>query len=382
MHVNRMLSINSDSEHSFFLWGPRQTGKSTYLRATFKDALFIDLLDASEFRRFSQEPNLLRAEANQNSCIVIDEIQKVPTLLDEVQKLIVERQIRFGLCGSSARKLRRGHANLLGGRAIRYEMFGLVSAELNTHFDLVKIINRGNLPVHYFSEEHKLLVRSYVADYLKEEIANEGLVRNLPSFSQFLDLSALSDTEVVAYSSFARDVGVAVNTVREYFQIMVDTLLCRFVPAYTKRPKRRTIQSPKFYFANVGVVNFLAKRGEILPGSESFGKAFENFVCHELHAYASYSQRYFAIAYWRLTTGIEVDFILGDMQYAVECKATAKVQSDHLKNLRELKTDYPNVRQCILVCLESRERLTDDGILILPINSFLDRLWQGSLALD
>jgi predicted AAA+ superfamily ATPase len=312
--------------------------------------------------------------------VILDEIQKVPSLLDEVQRLIVDEKIRFGLCGSSARKLRRGHANLLGGRALRYEMLGLTSHELDTNFDLQRLVNRGNLPLHYFSDEFLDLQRSYVADYLKEEIAAESLVRNLPSFSQFLDLSALSDCELVSYSTFARDVGVAVNTIREYFQILVDTLLCRFVPAYTKKAKRRTTNAPKFYFDNVGIVNCLAKRRQLMPGSEGFGKALENVICHELHAHSSYSGAHFDISYWRLTTGVEVDFILGDMQVAIECKASSKTHGDHLKNLRQLTTDFPKVKRKIVVSLESSSRTTDDDIEILPVAEFLDRLWKGDFV--
>jgi uncharacterized protein len=371
--------IPPKSPHSFFLWGPRQTGKSTYLKQRFPSANYIDLLDSQIFRSLTENPSLLREkiQVSPQDVVILDEIQKVPPLLDEVQRLIVNEKIRFGLCGSSARKLRRGHANLLGGRALRYEMFGLVSGELGSRFDIQTMANRGNLPVHYFSDECPALLRAYVADYLKEEIAAEGLVRNLPSFSQFLDLSALSDCELVSYSSFARDVGVAVNTVREYFQILIDTLLCRYVSAYTKRAKRRTVNGPKFYFDNVGIVNSLSRRSNIEIKSEAFGKAFENIICHELHAHSSYTGNGYDISYWRLTTGVEVDFVLGDMHTAIECKASSKIHSDHLKNLRQLAADFPKVKRRIVVSLESSPRKTDDQIEILPVQEFLKALWAG-----
>ncbi len=382
MQIKRLLKIQEASAHSFFLWGPRQTGKSTYLRNRFPEALFIDLLDSQEFRQLTENPGLLRQRIRSNPAqlVILDEIQKVPALLDEVQRLIVEQKMRFGLCGSSARKVRRGHANLLGGRALRYEMFGLVSAELGSEFDLNRMLNRGHLPVHYFSEEFPALQRAYVGDYLKEEIAAEGLVRNLPSFSQFLDLAAMSDCELVSYSSFARDVGVAVNTVKEYFQILIDTLLCRYVPAYSKNSKRRTILAPKFYFDNVGVVNSLCKRTNIVEKTEVFGKAFENFICHELHAHSSYSQAGYDISFWRLTTGVEVDFILGDMHTAIECKASSKIHGDHLKNIRQLYQDYPKIKRRIVVSLESNSRTTDDNIEIMPVHHFLNALWAGELS--
>ncbi len=381
MNINRLLTIESRSLHSFFLWGPRQTGKSTYLLQHFPEAYYIDLLNSQSFRSLAQNPNLLAdlVRPHPGKIVLIDEIQKVPDLLDEVQRLIVREGIKFGLCGSSARKLRRGHANLLGGRALRYEMFGLVSAELGPFFKLETYINRGNLPIHYFSEEFPSLLRSYVGDYLKEEIAAEGLVRNLPAFSQFLDLSALSDTEIVSYSTFARDVGVAVNTIKEYFQILVDTMLCRFVPDYIKRSKRRTIQAPKFYFANVGVVNILTKRSNIQPNSELYGKALENIICHELYAYSSYSGKNFDISYWRLTTGVEVDFILDEMRVAIECKSSQKLSSHHLKNIRNLKEDFRNIEKMFVISLDPHKRITEDGIEILPIASFLTALWQGEI---
>jgi uncharacterized protein len=197
---------------------------------------------------------------------VIDEVQRVPALLDEVHWLIENHGLRFALCGSSARRVKRGHANLLGGRALRHELFGLVSAEIGADFDVVRAVNHGFLPRHYLSGRPEALLRSYVSDYLKEEIAAEGLVRNLAAFSDFLSAAALSDAEIVNFANVSQECGVSKPTVREHFEILVDTLLGRFLRAYVKRPKRRVIQAPKFYFADVGVVNQLARRGRIEPG--------------------------------------------------------------------------------------------------------------------
>lgn len=311
--------------------------------------------------------------------VVIDEIQKVPALLDEVHWLIENRNIVFALCGSSARKLRRGHANLLGGRALRFELFGLVSQELGKDFELTRVLNHGYLPRHYCAENPRRLLNSYLSDYLKEEIAAEGLVRNLPSFSSFLDVASLSDTELINFSTIARDCGVSSHTIKEYFQILVDTLLGAWLPAYRKKPKRRVIGAPKFYFADVGVVNHLAKRKNIEPGSELFGKAFENWVFHELRAHSHYSELDYELSYWRLASGIEVGFIVNDMEAAIEVKATKNVTSDHLKGLRNLKQDHPKISKRLIVCLESKERSTDDGIVIMPAHVFARRLWQGEL---
>jgi len=218
-----------------------------------------------------------------------------------------------------------------------------------------------------------------VTDYLKEEIAQEGLTRNLPAFSAFLTSAALSDGDLVNFSTIARDCGVSSVTVKSYFEILVDTLLGEFLPAYTKRPKRRVIGAPKFYFADVGVVNILARRGRLQPGGELFGKAFESWVRHELKAFSLYRERFFDVSYWRLASGIEVDFIVDDMAAALEAKATARVKSDDLVGLRQLAVDQPRVRRRMIVCLEPKSRMTGDGILVLPWRSFRDRLWSGEL---
>jgi predicted AAA+ superfamily ATPase len=378
----RFLNLPKAGVETFFLWGPRQTGKTTLLQATYPDALRIDLLKAEEYRRYLQNPEALRAHFEAGGLpaqIVIDEIQKVPQLLDEVHWLHEHRGTRFALCGSSARKVKRGHANLLGGRAVRYELHGLTAMEIGKEFELTRILNHGYLPTIYLADSPIRLLNGYVADYLKEEIAAEGLVRNLPTFSEFLNVAALSDAEIVNFSTIARDCGVSSHTIKGYFQILEDTLLGKWLPAYRKRPKRRVIGAPKFYFADVGVVNYLARRGSLQPGSELFGKAFENWVFHELSAHNSYKEKFATLSYWRLASGIEVDFIVNDMEIAIEAKATAKVTSDHLKNLRSLVEDQPRVKQRVLVSLESPSRKTEDGILLLPPWDFCQRLVAGDM---
>jgi predicted AAA+ superfamily ATPase len=223
------------------------------------------------------------------------------------------------------------------------------------------------------------LLEAYVGDFLKEEIAAEGLVRNLPVFSGFLDAASLGDGEIVNFSNLARECGVSSHTVKGHFAILEDTLLGRWLSAYRKRPKRRVIAAPKFYFADVGIVNRLARRGELSRGSELYGKAFENWVFHELTAYNAYTERYAMLAYWRLASGIEVDFVVNDMDVAIEAKASARITSDHLKGLRQLVRDHRRVRRRIVVCLEPRARRTDDGIEILPAATFVRRLAAGEI---
>jgi predicted AAA+ superfamily ATPase len=382
---HRDLTLPKPGTETFFLWGPRQTGKSTLLKKTYPDSRWLDLLKADEFRRYLTHPERLRQEIETEGSsprmqIVIDEIQKIPALLDEVHWLIENRGLHFALCGSSARKVKRGAANLLGGRAMRYELHGLTASELGREFDLDRMLNRGYLPRIYESSRPKRMLDAYVADYLKEEVAAEGLVRNLPTFSDFLDVAALSDGEIVNFSNIARECGVSSHTTKSHFQILEDTLLGCWLPAYRKRPKRRVIRAPKFYFVDVGVVNRLARRGALLPGSELYGKAFENWVFHELSAFASYQGFDGDLSYWRLASGIEVDFVLGDIQVAIEAKSSARITRVHLQGLRCLLDDHPRVGRRVVVCREPRARKTDDGIEILPVATFVRRLWAGDLA--
>lgn len=382
---HRNLTLPRAGTESFFLWGPRQTGKSTLLKETYGDRRWVDLLKAEEFRRYLVRPELLRQELEAETPsprqqIVVDEIQKVPALLDEVHWLIENRGLHFALCGSSARKVKRGAANLLGGRAMRYELHGLSASELGREFDIDRMLNHGYLPRIYAASRPRRMLDAYIADYLKEEVAAEGLVRNLPTFSDFLDVAALSDGEIVNFSNIARECGVSNHTTKSHFQILEDTLLGRWLPAYRKRPKRRVIHAPKFYFVDVGVVNRLARRGELFPGSELYGKAFENWVFHELSAFLSYRDFDGDLCYWRVASGIEVDFVLGDMQVAVEAKSSERITRDHLKGIRSLVEDHPRVGRRIVVCQEPRARKTGDGIEILPVSTFVRRLWTGDLA--
>jgi len=242
-----------------------------------------------------------------------------------------------------------------------------------------RMLNHGYLPRIYLAGRSDRLLDSYVADYLKEEVAAESLVRSLPTFSNFLDIAALSDGEIVNFSNVARECGVSSHTTKSYFQILEDTLLGRWLPSYRRRAKRRVIGSPKFYFVDVGVVNRLARRGEILPGSELYGKAFENWVFHELTAYNSYRESGQPLSYWRLASGIEVDFIVGRMKAGIEAKSATRITTDHLKGLRALIQDHTGVERRIVVCREPRARKTEDGIEILPAAAFVRRLWDGDL---
>lgn len=378
MFTRKQTLIDAEN-HSIFLWGARQTGKSTLLKEIYPNAIWFDLLLSDVYERLSKNPSVLRetilAQPDTN-LVIIDEIQRIPELLNEVHWLITNEKKQFVLSGSSSRKIIRGGYNLLGGRALRYELYPLVSSEI-PNFDLLRALNNGLLPRHYLAANAKKLLSAYIGNYLKDEIAAEAKIRNIQSFSRFLEAAAFSNGEMVNYTNIAADCGVSAPTVKEYFQILEDTLIGRFVPSYQKKPKRRVITAPKFYFFDVGIVNYLLKRGKIEIGSEVFGNAFEHFIYHEIYAHSQYSGLEYPISYWRTASQIEVDFILGDNEVAVEVKSTTNVSSRHLSGLKSFAEEY-KTKQLILVCNESMPRLVD-GILVLPWNVFLQKLWGGEV---
>lgn len=377
----RKQSFSNLGRDSCFLWGARQTGKSTLLKEIFPLSPKYDLLLSSEFGRLQLHPSLMLEEIQAsppvNIPVIIDEVQKIPQLLDDVQWLIVNKNIQFILCGSSARKLKRAGANLLGGRAIRYELFPLVFPEI-PDFDLLRALNNGLIPRHYLSDNADLLLEAYVGEYLKEEIAQEALTRNIPAFSRFLEAAAFSNGDIVVYNNIASECGVSAPTVKEYFDILVDTLIGRFLPAFQKKPKRRIVHAPRFYYFDVGLANFLLKRKNIVPKSEAFGKAFEHFIFQELIAHSHYSGLKYPISYWHTTSNLEVDFILGDHEIALEVKGVDFVDSHHMKGIKAFQEEY-TTKQSIIVSLDAKPRKLNNGILVLPWSIFLQKLWNGEL---
>ena len=375
----RKQKFEGSVSESFFLWGPRQTGKSTLLKALYPDSLWFDLLLTDVFERFHRNPSQLREiimATQPVKPVVIDEIQKMPVLLDEIHWLIENNNIRFILSGSSPRKIIRSQANLLGGRALRYELFPLVSNEI-PDFDLLRALNNGLLPRHYLSENPKKLISAYIGNYLRDEIMAEARIRNVTTFSRFLEVAAFSNGEMVNYSNIASECSISAPTVKEYFRILEDTLTGRFLPSFQKRPKRRVILAPKFYYFDVGIVNYLLKRGKIEPGSEMFGNAFEHFIYQELVAHSHYSGIQYPMYYWRTTSQIEIDFVLGDHEVAIEVKSTANANPRHAKGLKKFADEY-KVKKQILVTNDSFPR-QKDNTLVLPWNIFLQKLWAGEI---
>ena len=375
MNVKRKIDLLKILEKkSCFLFGPRQTGKTWLIRNTLQGHRVYDLLDSEVYLTLSRSPKRMREEYMPgDTIIVIDEIQKLPVLLDEVHLMIERYGVHFLLTGSSARKLRRGGVNLLGGRARSRHLHPFVREELGEDFNLPTALNRGLLPSIYFSDEPDEDLQAYAGDYLKEEIAAEGLTRNIPAFSRFLQVAALCNGQLINYSKISNDAQVARSTVQEYFGILRDTLVGYDLPAWKQSLKRKPISTSKFYLFDIGVVRFLQNRSRINPGSPEFGEAFETYLFHELRTYSDYTKRA-PLAYWRSQSGYEVDFILDD-RLAVEVKATSRVSERDLRGLRALREDS-RFQHYLVVCLEPRSR-TVDGIRILPWDRFLSGLWGG-----
>lgn len=379
--LKRFITKDNFLNESYFLFGARQTGKSTLLWELFPGATFYDLLENNTFGRLQRNPSLLRQDLEMlepGSLVIIDEIQNLPELLNEVQWLIVRKGHRFILSGSSARKLRRSGVNLLGGRAILQTLYPFVSHEI-PDFDIVRAVNQGMIPRHYLATEKDYwdLLQAYVSVYLKEEIKAESLVRNLSTFNRFLEAAAFTDGEMVNYNNIATDCGVDAKTAKEYFSILEETLIGYMVPAYTKTVKRKVRRSPKFYFFDVSIPNYLLGRRMMQPGSDNFGHAFEHLIIQELIAYLGYRRIQNALSYWHTYNGYEVDAVLGDADVAIEIKATSEVHSRHLHGLKAFKEEHPNAR-LIVVSLDPHPRLMNE-VEILPANYFFKQLWNEKI---
>lgn len=374
--VERALDLAALLEKkSHFLFGPRQTGKTFLLRQALPSARRYDLLDSAVYLSLSHDPGRIGQELTaRDRVVVIDEVQRLPELLNEVHRLIEERGVRFLLTGSSARKLRRGGVNLLGGRARTRHLHPLSSRELGKRFDLHRAARRGLLPSIYFSDDPRADLEAYAGAYLQQEIVAEGATRNVPAFSRFLRVAAQCNGTIVNFTNVANDAQVARTTVYEYFEILEDTLILRQLPAWKTSARRKPLVSSKYYFFDVGVVATLQGR-EFRPGTPEFGEAFETLLMHELTCYSDYVSGD-PLYFWRSTSGFEVDFILGD-HTAIEAKAKRNVAAQDIKGLVAFGEEKL-VRNLICVCLEARPRRLGN-VRILPWQDFLDALWAGEL---
>ncbi len=358
---------------SFFLFGPRGTGKSTWVRSTFPEAIYVDLLEAEKFTRLTADPQRLTdlIPPGYSGWVIIDEIQKVPPLLDEVHRLIENRGLHFVLTGSSARKLRRKGVNLLAGRALTREMHPLTATELGDDFSLERSWRHGHLPAVFSEPDPDAFLRSYVQTYMREEVMQEGLTRNVGAFARFLEAAALSQGTTLNISEVARECAVGRKVVEGYFQILEDILLAVRLPIFCRRAKRRVVAHPKFYLFDVGVYRALRPRGPLDLSEEVKGVALETLVFQELRAVNGALDLAYDLSYWRTPTGQEVDFVLYGERglIAIEVKRSSRPRMQDLRGMKAFLHDYPAARPFILY--RGRERLFTNGITWLPVDQAL-----------
>jgi uncharacterized protein len=380
--VKRYLDLDLADGQSCILWGARKTGKSTFLHSNYPNSIYIDLLQADVFERYLRSPNFLREELllldrNKNYIVVVDEVQKVPLLMDEIHWLIEScKNIQFILCGSSARSLKSKGANLLGGRAWRAHMVPLCYPELK-QLDWKKIFNNGLIPSHYFSSKAERSLSAYIYDYVLTEVHLEANIRKRESFAKFLDVLGFAQGELLNYSNIARDCGIDSKTVRTYFEILEDMYLGYFLRPYKSNTKRQTIrETPKFYLFDTGMASYLRRYNFTeMVGTEA-GKAFEHYIFLELMAYKLLKFKREEITFWRTKEGYEVDFIIQDK--AFEVKLSNNIKKEHIKGLLELRKDHK--KTLYIICFELKKRiikLDNCEIVVLPVEDFLKLLWDG-----
>ena len=375
----RIFDIENQLDEAMFLFGARQVGKSTLLQERFPEAIYYDLLIDTVKKAFKRNPDSLRQaliDKPAGTLVIVDEIQKVPELLDSVHWLMVNKGIRFVLSGSSSRKLKRSGANTLGGRANPRTLFPLVWKEV-TDFQIDRAVQNGMIPRHYLIDDAIDRLEGYVEIYLREEIRDEAAVENIDAFEQFMEAAAISDGEMKNYSNIASDCGVAAKTVKAYYQILKDTLMGYEIPAYTKVIKRKVVQAPKFYYFDVGLVNYLLGRHRLRRGSEEYGHAFEHLVMQEIIAYRGYYRRREKISYWHTYNHQEVDCVIGDAMVAIEIKSSEEVKTRHKNGLKAFNEEHPDCRQ-ILVSLDPITRTSGDIELIYVLD-FFRMLWNGEI---
>ena len=376
---HRIFDIENRLDEAMFLFGGRQVGKSTLLKERFPKAVYFDLLNSELRNRFRQHPEVFRESLLRyppETLVIVDEIQKVPDLLDEVHWLMVNRGLFFILSGSSARKLKKSGANNLGGRAIPETLFPLVSAEI-PDYDLERAVQNGMIPRHYMVANARNRLKSYIELYLKEEIIEEAVVQNVDDFVRFLEVAAISDGEMLNYENVAADCGVSANTVKAYYKILCDTLLGFEVPAYSKVIKRKLAKASRFYFFDVGIANYLTGRHHLAPKTPEYGHAFEHLVMQEIAAYLGYSNSEEKLTYWHTYDNQEVDAVISDARVAIEIKSTDSVQASHKKGLAEVAKEHPNVRQILV----SRDRVTrrSGDVDLYYVTDFFKELWEGKI---
>ena len=379
---NRLITKPKDT---FLLLGPRGTGKSTWLETEFPTLQKFDFLDTQLVLKYSMNPGRFYEELKSlrpGTWIVVDEIQKVPSLLNEVHRLIEKHKLKFILSGSSARKLRTSSTNLLGGRAEVIRCFPFVSREMGNKFNIVRTLEFGSLPKAHLSPKPHGFLRSYLETYIQQEVIAEALVKNLGSFSRFLEIAAIQNGQTVNMANIARDAKVARPTVQGYFQVLVDTLLGDWLPAWKLKAATKEVAHPKFFFFDSGVARVASGRLPYDLNSEERGFQFETYIFHELKAYMAFSEKHYKLHYWRTHDNDEVDFVFEDKKgfVAIECKSSDEWLNSYNGGLKILgqKLETKNIR-LYGVYLGERE-IDVNGIRIFPVKSFLENLWSGKIA--
>ncbi len=368
--------IKHSANKSFFLFGPRGTGKTTWLKANFKNAIYLDLLDAELFNDLLARPDRLKKliPPDFKDWVILDEVQRVPLLLHEVHRLIEENNFKFILTGSSARKLKHKDINLLAGRALTYQMYPLTALELKSDFNIQHSLKWGHLPSTFSELDPKKYLESYISTYLKEEIQNEGLTRNLGAFSRFLETASFSQGAVLNISLVAQDSGINRKVVENYFSILEDLMIAQRVPIFTKKAKRKVIAHPKFYFFDAGVYRCIRPKGPYDSPEEADGATIETLIFQELTAVNSYLNLGYEISYWRTIDHVEVDFVMyGENGLkAIEIKRTSKLNPRDFHGLKAFSKDYP-LAKCYLLYGGER-KLFEENIEVIPIEEFLKNI--------
>lgn len=389
---HRFLKMNLEKGVSAFLWGAPKTGKSTYLKDTYPNSVRFDFLDSQKYLEYIKSPWKLREDilkldkALLQNPIIIDEVQKIPAIMDEIHFMIETHHLDFILCGSSFRKMRIPGVNMLGGRALVYKFYPLVYPEIKESFNLLKILQYGLIPKHYSSSNTKEKIQGYIENYLTYEVQLEAQIRDIAKFSRFFDAVAFSHGEMINYTNIARDVGVSAITVKEHYQILVDMLIGYLIHPFRKSTGRDIISAtPKFYFFDVGLANCLAKRTINNLGGIEAGKALEHYMFLELHAYIQLTKSDYDINYWRTKTGIEIDFVLhikNNNLVPIEIKISNNLHKTDLKNMKIFMKEYA-IKLGYIVCMEpsSRRIILDDSseIITYPVEEFLKDLWDGKI---
>lgn len=381
MYIERYLDIKKHlSQKSVLLLGPRRTGKSSFILEQVKPDLYFNLLETESFSRFAFDPSLIKKSIEEHHKIIcIDEIQKLPNLMDEVHSLIASnKNLRFILTGSSAKNLKKSHTSLMAGRARQLNFLPFTYNEIkNHHFNLQKFLLYGGLPDVYLSSDPWEELKDYAGTYLKEEIQASAFVRKIENYARFLEFAALSSGQLLNYESLANDSFVPSRTIKDYYQLLEETMIGYNLKAFRKKTSRKEVSTSKFYFFDMGVLNSFVKRKSLSEKSEEFGNLFEHFIFLELKAYQLLNRADWELEFWRNHNKDEVDFVLGSGEVVIEVKSSSNFRLEHLSGIKKFRNEYKSKRQ--LVVSQVKEKMLVDGVEVYPWQDFLEELWNNQI---